>query len=211
MRRLRSPAVSPPCVARIARIACVALVAIAAAACAGGTATSSGIENRPAPVSTERIQVGSSRAEPLDLTNDAREGIAFLLEGPVDSTWVALQRAYDALHIPITDMSTTQHLVGNAHLELRGWLGKRPLARYLDCGRSPTGQPNADSPAFRVTLSISSTLTPESETSSLVRTRLQAQAQAEAQSTAPVRCRTTGLLEQEIAKRAGNGVPIRGG
>ncbi|HEX5436779.1 MAG TPA: hypothetical protein VFW98_06450 [Gemmatimonadaceae bacterium] len=169
-------------------------VALAVAACSSNQAMppSSGTVS-PTPV---YIGVPSGTVRTGVSADDG--GMSTTLGVSPDRGWAALSAAYQILAIPVTTIDPSTHILGNHDLHIRGHLGRTRLSRFVDCGESVTGGPNADQ--YAVTLDVVSQLVPTKHDSTVVSTEVQASAvPSSGTSNPPVRCASTGRLERSIA------------
>lgn len=111
-----------------------------------------------------------------------------------DSTFTALQAAYQDLGIEIKMMDQAARAIGNRRFTKMYEIGGVRLSKYVGCGSSETG-PTADS--YRITMSIISHVTPTAD-GSRVDTQLTATAQDPGTSKGALSCTSLGGLEQRI-------------
>jgi hypothetical protein len=111
-----------------------------------------------------------------------------------DSTFAAVQAAYQDLGIEIKMMDVATRQIGNRRFTKMYDIGGVRLSKYVGCGSSETG-PTADS--YRITMSILSRVTPTPD-GSRIDTQLTATAQDPGTSKGALSCTSLGGLEQRI-------------
>jgi hypothetical protein len=126
----------------------------------------------------------------------AHEGIASdsTITASPDSTFAALQAAYQDLGIEIKIINPATRQLGNRRFTKMYDIGGVRLSKYVGCGSSETG-PTADS--YRITMSIISRVTPAPD-GSRIDTQLTATAQDPGTSKGALSCTSLGGLEQRI-------------
>jgi hypothetical protein len=102
---------------------------------------------------------------------------------------------YDSLQIPKTWLDPKQFLVSSQGFKIRARLGRTPLSRFIDCGKTQIG-PNADS--YEVFMTVTSKLIPNGDVSTL-NTTVEASARPVSFNQAYSRCSSTGTLEKRIS------------
>jgi hypothetical protein len=117
-----------------------------------------------------------------------------------DSALMLLGAVYEEIGVDITTRDPQTHTIGNRNFSKYYRLGDSPLSTYVGCGDTEYG-PAANK--RRVTMSLVSTVTPESG-GSVVRTHLEARAEQPEHGNWSA-CLTTGALERRINK----GVELR--
>src|SRR6059058_2629808 len=152
-------------------------------ACAG-TSTQAGSPNERVLATTE---TGIVRAHE-ELASDST------ITASPDSTFAALQQAYQDLGIEIKLMDRGTREVGNQRFTKMYEIGGVRLSKYVGCGSSETG-PTANS--YRITMSIISRVTPTAD-GSRIDTQLTASAQDPGTSKGALSCTSLGGLEQRI-------------
>ncbi len=120
---------------------------------------------------------------------------------PAARAFLAAQAAYAALGLEVGELDQAGLIVGNPQVQVRRTLAGRPGAYFLDCGRASTGQPLANT--HRVQFSIRTAITPAGAGSSVVSTIVSngSARSMSGVSTDPVRCVSTGALEQIIGEQ----------
>ena len=110
--------------------------------------------------------------------------------------WRALSGVYAELKIPTEFKDSLGGQLGSDLFYRQGSLGGRQLSSYLSCGDSMTG-PNADT--YRVYMNIWSTLAPDKEQGTTLRTAFLAGAVNVSEgSRQPMPCESSGRLEVRI-------------
>lgn len=177
-----------------------ALPIAALATCLTALASSLGAQT-PTTQSSIPLTTGSSSSKRLNTSDEAR---ATTIEQPVDRVWAAIKQAYADLKLPTTTLVDAEHRVGYAAQRLRGKLAGDRLGKLVDCGRSLDGRDAADS--YEVTLDLETVVTPAPNAStpnaSTVYTAVSGSANPVFTSGDPVRCVSTGRLEDRIAAAA---------
>ena len=120
----------------------------------------------------------------------------------LDQVWGLMPSVYDSLGIPISQIETQNHVIGNPSFAVRRRLGKTPLGRYLDCG-STQGANSVDT--YDINLSVTSKVVAESPSATTVATTVEARGKPVFASSEWSRCTSTGRLETAIL----NGVAAR--
>lgn len=129
-------------------------------------------------------------------------GVARTVKATPDQVWAALPGVYEAVGITGGAADPAARVFGNRRVTARRSLGDRPLSRYLNCGRTSSGHPAAD--VYRVQLSVTTSVRPAADGGSQVQTEVTGSGQDIAgTSTDPVRCASTGALEERIARLLG--------
>ena len=120
------------------------------------------------------------------------------IQAPVERVWAVLPAVYEQLQIPVGTIDPSARVIGNRKLQSKsGRIAGQRASSYLSCGSTAIGGPVADS--YQVNGSLITSLQPGQAGSTQVQTSLEASATQRGVSSAPVRCATTGQLEQRIA------------
>lgn len=120
-----------------------------------------------------------------------------LINAPVERAWAALQEAYAALTIPVSDLNQQTRTIGNNAFRVRRRIGDVPAMRALDCG-GDSGMPNAET--YQLLLAIKSRIIPNDAGGSVVQTTLEGTGKnATTAASSDVRCSSMGALEKKIA------------
>ncbi|MDB4911401.1 MAG: hypothetical protein JWO39_2224 [Gemmatimonadetes bacterium] len=114
----------------------------------------------------------------------------------VDKAWAAVPAVFGELGISPTLVDSKQHVFGNAGAKYRRTLGGQRMSRYFDCGAT-AGISNADD--YDLLVRVITQIIPAEAGLSALRTQIEATAYATATSGQPVRCSSTGALEERIA------------
>ena len=115
----------------------------------------------------------------------------------VDKAWAAVPAVYSELGIQPGVIDSKQHVYGNPGAKYRRELGHKRMSAYFDCG-AEAGIANADS--YDMLVRVLTQVVPTDGGLSKIRTQAEATAHANAVSGSPVRCSSTGALEERIAK-----------
>ncbi len=158
-----------------------------------GCSSSQTVTGGPATQETIRVERPGGATEVRAVTMPTA-GVS-TVQAPLDQVWRLLPSAYSALGIPIAQLDSASHTVGNPGIRVRRHLGNTPLSRYLDCGRAQGG-PSADT--YEVHLSVLTQARPDTAGGTMVATTVQAMARPVTFSGGYTRCSTTGALEQRI-------------
>lgn len=152
-------------------------------ACAGAS-TQTGSPNERVLATTE---TGIVRAHE-EIASDS------VITASPDSTFAALQAAYQDLGIEIKMIDPATRQIGNRRFTKMYDIAGVRLSKYVGCGSSETG-PTADS--YRITMSILSRVTPTPD-GSRIDTQVTATAQDPGTSKGSLSCTSLGGLEQRI-------------
>ena len=107
-----------------------------------------------------------------------------------------LPSIYQDLGIPLTVKDDNRKVIGNEGWRTRRSIGRVPMQRYLDCGRSGTIE-NAET--YQINMTIVTTVTANPDGGSVVGTIISAVGRNPVtSSTQDVRCASTGDLEIRI-------------
>jgi hypothetical protein len=147
-------------------------------------------------VSTERIVSSSGGAGVAVTTANLDNNIRLLSTGTAAQVWSVLPSVYEELGIPLTVKEDARKMIGNEGWRTRRSIGRVPMQRYLDCGRSGTIE-NAET--YAINLTIVTTVQPNPSGGSVVGTIVTAIGRNPVtSSTQDVRCASTGDLEMRI-------------
>ena len=120
---------------------------------------------------------------------------------PADRVWLAVAGAYDDLKLPITTRVDASRQVASQGRRFRGSIGGTRLGILFNCGSSAAGGDLADS--YELTVDVASTVAPAADAAqSTVQSVVSALARPVMTSGEPVRCASTGRLEQKIVEEA---------
>jgi hypothetical protein len=126
-------------------------------------------------------------------------GIAKKVTGSRDSIYAALFQALGELGIPVEARDREAGLAQNLNVQMSRRLGKTPLSKFFDCGRSFAGD-NAD--LYRLTLAMAGWVATGKDSLPRLYLALAAGGQDQAGSRSGyVMCNSTGRLEDVIAQR----------
>jgi hypothetical protein len=161
------------------------------AACAGGATPGSGPGTQR---TTTRVETADG-AEEVETFRD-RRAVVTLINAPLDSAWIALPAAYQAIGIADAGvLNASQRMFGRPNLRIVRRLGSQPLSKVIDCGASYAG----DADSYDVTLSVVTQLEPAGN-GTRVRTWVDASGRQMASSSTRVTCGTQGFVEREIVR-----------
>lgn len=170
----------------------------ATAACAAG---SGGADPAPVPavaatVQTERIVTSSGGGGVAVTSANLDNNIRLVSTGSVAQVWSVLPSVYQDLGIPLTVQDNNRKVIGNEGWRTRRSVGRVPMQRYLDCGRSGTIE-NAET--YQINMTIVTTVTANPGGGSVIGTIISAVGRNPiTSSTQDVRCSSTGDLEIRI-------------
>ncbi|HEX4936160.1 MAG TPA: hypothetical protein VFV33_23425 [Gemmatimonadaceae bacterium] len=126
-------------------------------------------------------------------------GLPFPIHGSRDSIFVALERVFAELKIPVETRDPRKGLLHNLNADVSKRIGNVPLSRYLDCGRGFSGD-NAN--FYQVTLAISAWVDPPTGEPRLLQVAIAASGRDPAGSrTGWVQCTSKGSLEKLVADK----------
>lgn len=145
---------------------------------------------------TDRVVTSSGGSGVSLNTANVDNDIRLLSTGTAAQVWSVLPLVYEELGIPLTIKNDARKLIGNESWRTRRQIGRVPMQRYLNCGRSGTIE-NAET--YQITLSIMTSVTVNPSGGSVVGTILQATGRNPVtSSTQDVRCVSMGDLEIRI-------------
>jgi hypothetical protein len=176
-------------------LAPVAFLALAACASAGTPAAGGAPETVVIALPPDAVGTGS-RPVLLPLHRDER-GSRATRAAPLDQVWAVLPAVYDQLGIAVATLDARTHRIGNTALVAHRRLAGQRVSAFLECGTTAFGAPLADT--YRIEASVLSTQRP-APAGAMLETRLEARAVNPGVSGAPVRCASTGRLEELIAR-----------
>ena len=177
------------------RIALLLLAAAPACASSGGSDPAVAPVNAPT-VQTERVVTSSGGGGVAVTTANLDNNIRLLSTGTVAQVWSVLPSVYEDLGIPLTVKDDAKKMIGNEGWRTRRQVGRVPMQRYLECGRSGTIE-NAET--YQINMTIITTVTPNPDGGSVVGTIISAIGRNPiTSSTQDVRCSSTGDLEIRI-------------
>lgn len=123
----------------------------------------------------------------------------FKVRGNRDSIFTALETVFKELKLPIESRNAKSALLNNLNADISRRLGDVALSRYLDCGRSFSGN-NAD--FYRITLAFSVWVEPAVGEPERLMVAIAASGRDPAGSrSAYSQCTSRGALEKRIAER----------
>jgi hypothetical protein len=147
-------------------------------------------------VRTERVVTSSGGGGVSLNTANVDNNIRLLSTGTAAQVWSVLPQVYEELGIPLSMKDDARKLLGNDGWRTRRQIGRVPMQRYIDCGRSGTIE-NAET--YSITMSITTNVTPNPSGGAVVGTTIQATGRNPVtSSTQDVRCVSMGDLEIRI-------------
>jgi hypothetical protein len=147
-------------------------------------------------VRTERVVTSSGGGGVALNTANIDNNIRLLSTGTAAQVWSVLPQVYEELGIPLSMKDDGRKVLGNDAWRTRRQIGRVPMQRYLDCGRSGTIE-NAET--YSITMSIITNVTANPSGGSVVGTTISATGRNPVtSSTQDVRCVSMGDLEIRI-------------
>jgi hypothetical protein len=186
--------------APLAAALCATLPLLAACASKGGPAPNSEVVG--AQQST-RVATGITGASTMTVARTNAEDYvrSSSLAAPADRAWPAVAAAYDDLKLPVTLRVDAQRQIASQGKRFRGSLGGTRLGLLFNCGASSAGGDAADS--YELTIDVATTVRPGADASQTsVQTIASALAKPVMTSGEPVRCVSTGRLEEKLVQAA---------
>lgn len=172
------------------------LLATAACSSAPGGADPAPVPSTAPTIQTERVVTSSGGGGLAITTANLDNNIRLLSTGNVAQVWSVLPSIYQDLGIPLTVKDDNRKVIGNEGWRTRRSIGRVPMQRYLDCGRSGTIE-NAET--YQINMTIVTTVTANPDGGSVVGTIISAVGRNPVtSSTQDVRCASTGDLEIRI-------------
>lgn len=119
--------------------------------------------------------------------------------GSPERIFGALPAVYDELKLPLTQRHDAQRQLGAQGRRVRGSIGGTRMSLLFNCGAGVTGGDAADS--YELTIDVVSQVLPgETPSEATLRTMASGIAKPVMTSGEPVRCVSTGRLEEKIAE-----------
>jgi hypothetical protein len=147
-------------------------------------------------VRTERVVTSSGGGGVALNTANIDNNIRLLSTGTAAQVWSVLPQVYEELGIPLSMKDDGRKVLGNDAWRTRRQVGRVPMQRYIDCGRSGTIE-NAET--YSITMSIITNVTANPSGGSVVGTTISATGRNPVtSSTQDVRCVSMGDLEIRI-------------
>lgn len=170
------------------------------AACAGTGASSRGAssDRSTTTISMPASSNGASVARPIQLTTSADAAAIVTVDMSANRVWEALPAAYQLIGVEVGTVDQENRVIGNRRLRLTRRLGGTPLSRYLRCGDTAFGAPQADH--HPVELSMLTKVFPDGEQSRM-ETSVHAVVINSANGGARMPCSSTGVLERALAEK----------
>ncbi|MDF1501984.1 hypothetical protein [Roseisolibacter sp. H3M3-2] len=178
------------------------LLALLAAACASsGRAAASGdaeVVQTTRPVETG----GTGSGVPASLLRGVTEDFVrkTTVEAPPEAVWGALTAVYEEFKLPINTRVDAERRLGTAAGRFRERVAGERAARIVSCGTAADGREAADS--YELSLDIATTVAAATDGASELRTVVSGFAKPIFTNGEPVRCASTGRLEERIAAAA---------
>ncbi len=168
-------------------------IVLFAAGCASAGAAAGGAPTQT--VATNRVMTSGGEMMQTNTMNIDTD-VKLFVTGTVDEAWAVLPGVYAALGIPLSMNDNVRKTLGNTGWRVRRQIGRVSARNYLDCGSSGTLE-NAET--YQLTLSITTTVLPNSKGGSIISTALTGSGKNPVtSSSAEVRCASKGDLEMRI-------------
>jgi hypothetical protein len=120
-----------------------------------------------------------------------------------ERTWAVLKEVYQVLKLPVNTMVDRDRRIGVEAKRFRTKIGGERSSRVVSCGRASDGQEAADS--YEVMLDVMSTVIPNPDgVGATIVSALGGDAKPVYTSGDPVRCMSTGRLEERIGEMVRN-------
>jgi hypothetical protein len=161
------------------------------AGCASGSGAGSAPERERV---TTRISGTDGSAVRLHHIHE-RGRASLSIPAAIETVWPALLQSYAELEIPLTMIDPAARAAGTQSQSLKQ-IGGRSVADFFNCGGGFGNNANR----FDVLVTANTQLVAEGQTSTRVQIDVDARARASTQSI-QVRCRSTGVLERELAEQ----------
>lgn len=139
------------------------------------------------------MMVGGAKTARLN-TEDAARTVA--LEVPAAKVWDAVKLAYVDLKLPVSTVVDAERRIGFNGQRFRGKLAGERLGKLMECGQAQDGRDAADS--YEVILDVETLAVPAGDGTTLL-TAVTGTARPVFTSGDPVRCVSTGRLEERIS------------
>jgi hypothetical protein len=145
---------------------------------------------------TVRVVDSSGAGATLTVTTQTRAS-AINVPATVEQVWRVLPAVYEELGLPVRQMNSSTHVIGNPGFSARRQIGRVPLTRYFDCGRTQD-RPSAET--YELQISVLTQVQRGESEGSILSTSLQATARPVNFPTGAVQCTSTGALEARLAE-----------
>ena len=122
------------------------------------------------------------------------------IEVPPDVVWGVLPAVYEEFKLPVNTMVTAERRIASQQGRFRERVAGERAARIVSCGTSSDGREAADS--YELSLDIATTVGAAADGGTELRTVVSGFAKPVFTSGEPVRCASTGRLEERIAAAA---------
>jgi hypothetical protein len=129
------------------------------------------------------------------------------VDAPADTVWAALKRAYADLKLPVTTLVDAERRIGVDNQRFRDRAAGERLVKLVTCTQGMDGRDVAET--YEVVLSVVTVATPSDGGGTALTSAVTADARPVFTSGEPVRCVSTGRLEERItaAVRKHTGAP----
>ena len=186
----------------VCRAATAALATVLAACASKGSSAPDPGAVVVAPQTSTRVTAGTGGSSATIARTSTEDFVRpSTLAAPVDRAWPAVAAAYDDLKLPVTHRADAQRQVASQGRRMRGSIGGTRMGLHFNCGAASSGGDAADS--YELTLDVATTVAPGADASQVsVQTIATAMARPVMTSGEPVRCVSTGRLEEKITQAA---------
>jgi hypothetical protein len=146
---------------------------------------------RPMDTGASGLQGTALRSVTEDFVRSSTVG------APPDDVWRVLPTVYEELKLPVATLVTAERRIASQNARFRERVGGERAARSVSCGTAADGREAADS--YELTLDVATVATPRADGQGTdVKTVVSGLAKPVFTSGDPVRCASTGRLEQRI-------------
>ena len=122
------------------------------------------------------------------------------IDAPPDAVWGVLPSIYEEFKLPVNTMVSTERRIASQQGRYRERVAGERAARIVSCGTSSDGREAADS--YELSLDVATTVAAAADGGTELRTVVSGSAKPVFTSGEPVRCASTGRLEERLATAA---------
>ena len=185
------------------RISIAATFALVACASGGASSSPAADGGRTSTTTQEVVTVPGTETRVDMAIQSTRYTSSAVIGKPVEEVWAVLPDIWTSLGLTYDGISPKEHRLSSGVIRVRRMLGGVNLSRYVECGRSTLGQ-NADS--YFIALKVETVMSAAAN-GTLVQSGLQATGEGTGNGGQPMRCSSTGELENRIAERLQKRLP----
>ncbi len=170
-------------------------LALLTAACASGGRSAS-----PEVVQTTRpVDTGAGGVQGMQLRSVTEDfARATVVAGTPDAVFAVLPAVYEEFKLPVATLVSGERRIASQNARFRDRVGGERAARSLSCGTAADGRDAADSYELTLDIATVAVATPDGQGTE-VKTVVSGLAKPVFTSGEPVRCASTGRLEERIA------------